>query len=214
MNVPGLNKDTVVVQIGANDGVQDDFVKDWIENNNVQAHLVEPIPVFYEQVSSLHADKDNVTCYNVAIHEHSGSATMTYVDSPELPVFSKGLGTFDESKNGFSMSGNFGLRTDLRNNPTIIRIQELKQYITVPTITLPEFLSTNNIGKIDVFVTDTEGFDGIIFSQLDLEKYTPTWIIMETHTLTKEENQKIDDKLKRYGYDILEKGWDTIAKKT
>jgi hypothetical protein len=34
---------------------------------------------------------------------------------------------------------------------------------------------------------------------------------METHTLGEEQNKKIDEKLINYGYEILDKTWDTIA---
>lgn len=208
-----ITENTVLVQIGANDGIQDDFMRDIILSKNIKAHLLEPIPVFFNQLSSLYANSDRVFCYNVAIHEYSGSAMMTYVNEPDLPVYTKGLGTFDISKNAFSSRGNYQLKDDLSEDPTIKAILKKKKELSVQTLTLSDFLEKNNINNIDIFVTDTEGFDGIIFSQLDLKKYTPELIIMETHTLGEDQNNAIKAKLKKYNYQILVDGWDTVARK-
>jgi FkbM family methyltransferase len=208
-----ITEDTILVQIGANDGIQDDFMREIILSKNIKAHLLEPIPVFYEQLSSLYADSDRVFCYNVAIHEHSGSAVMTYVNDPYLPIYTKGLGTFDTSKNAFSLSGNYQLKDDLSDNAIIKAITEKKKQVNVHTLTLSDFLEKNNINTIDIFVTDAEGFDGIIFSQLDLKKYTPEIIVMETHTLGEDQNNHIKAKLKKYNYEILVDGWDTVGRK-
>jgi len=203
----------ILLQIGANDGIQDDPIRDYILKNKVTAHLLEPIPIFYKQLCENYKDHPNVTCHNLAIHVKNGKATMTYVDDPTLPPWTKGLGTFDTTKNGFSGYGNHNLKTNLANDPVYQSINAQKQQIVVNTNTLSTFLEAQNINRIDVYITDTEGFDGIIFNQLDLDVYTPHLIMMETHTLTTHENNLIDEKLRKHNYTITEKDWDTIAVK-
>jgi hypothetical protein len=78
---------------------------------------------------------------------------------------------------------------------------------------LNTFLPENEIDSIDVFVTDAEGHDFIIFNQLDFSKYSPKFIILETHTLSQRDKNVIVKKLVDNGYDILESSWDTIAEK-
>jgi FkbM family methyltransferase len=209
--LPIPTKESILLQIGANDGIQDDPVRDYILHHKINAHLLEPIPVFYDELCKNYKDAQNVTCHNCAIHIKNGKENITYVNVPSLPNWTKGLGTFDITKNGLSGYGNYKLQTDLTNDPTFLSINNQKKDIEVNTYTLSTFLLNAGIDRIDVYVTDTEGFDGIIFDQLDLDKYSPSFIMMETHTLGDEANYDIDNKLKNYNYTIVEKGWDTVA---
>ena len=211
--LPNPNQNYVLLQIGANDGIQDDPIREYIIKTKIKSHLLEPIPVFYEELCRNYKNENNVNCYNLAIHEKTGKQIMSYVNDSSLPVWTKGLGTFDTSKNGFSGYGNYKLQTDLTNDPTFLAIDSKKETIEVETITLTDFFKRECIDRIDVYVTDTEGYDGKIFEQLDLHKYSPKVIMMETHTLGDEQNEKIIHKLEKYNYSVLENGWDTIAVK-
>jgi FkbM family methyltransferase len=178
----------------------------------LESHLVEPIKENFELLVKNYLNYSNVFLYNFAISDIDGFkeiTTITYDES--LPIWCKGLSTFDASYNFFSGFGGFKLKEDLRDTELFKIIDKKRNKVVVETKTLKSFLTEKNIDKIDIFITDTEGHDFIIFSQLDLVKYSPKYIIMETHTLSEETNKLIVDKLTHYNYSIIENGWDIIA---
>lgn len=203
-SILSIKPDSVLLQIGANDGVQDDYINKIVKKFKIRSHLIEPVPVFYNELENEYSDCDFVTTYNIAISNHNGYQDITYVDyhnsSDELPVWTKGLGTFDESKNGFSGFGNFMLRDDLRNTNIYKNIVKNKTSIPVKTQTLNSFLSEQGIQEIDFYISDTEGYDGIIFEQLDIKRYQPKLLIMETHSLGIDAIKAIDSRLLNSGY--------------
>jgi FkbM family methyltransferase len=204
--------DFVVLQIGANDGIQDDLVRPLITKYNLKSHLVEPILKYFQSLSHNYKDYSNVICHNIAISDIDGDKEMSVIKyNDTMPIWCKGLSTFDESYNFFSGFGGLGLVEDLKNTDVYKQVIENKIKINVTTKKLETFLNDNQINSLDIFITDTEGHDFIIFNQLDLTKYRPKVIIMETHTLGENVNNLITDKLLKHGYTILENSWDIVA---
>lgn len=201
-----------IVQIGANDGKQSDPVNEIIRKYNNISYLCEPIPEYYKILKNQYNSYPNVKCYNIAITTLDGQAEMTYLKpNKDLPEWTRGLGTLD-IKGNYLGEGRAGFKgkEDRSNTELYKKVKKLEEKIQVNTQTLNTFLTKNNIQEIDVFVTDVEGYDWVVFDQLDLEKYHPKVIYMETHFLSDEDNKKIDEKLHLYGYTFT-KGWDTIA---
>jgi FkbM family methyltransferase len=199
-------EDLTLIQIGANDGLQSDPFRDSIINYKIYSYLLEPIPDFYEMLKNNYAEYNFVKCFNLAIK-------ITYVPKIEgLPDWTKGLGTFDTSKNFLGEGkGGQNLDTDFSTTDLYKKVKENVKKIIVKSNTLGTFIKSQNINKIDFYLSDAEGFDWIIFNQLDLKKFEPKVIFMETHTLGEYENSLIDEKLTMNGYTILDKSWDTIA---
>ena len=203
-----------ILQIGANDGVQDDLIRPLITKYNLKSHLVEPIKEHYENLCSNYIHFSNVKCHNLAISDIDGEKIMTTIEYDEsLPTWCKGLSTFDTTRNFLGGFGGYQLKDDLRNSELFNKIKNGRTEIIVSTKTLNTFLTENEIDSIDVFVTDAEGHDFIIFNQLDFSKYSPKFIILETHTLSQRDKNVIVKKLVDNGYDILESSWDTISEK-
>jgi FkbM family methyltransferase len=206
--------DFTIVQIGANDGMQDDPIQLLIKKYSPKAHLVEPVKELYKTLTTSYTDCPNVTCHNFAISDIDGEKKMITVDYDDsLPLWCKGLSTFDISRNFLSGFGGYKLLEDLRKTEIFKKVKKAQKEISVQTKTLDTFFLENKIETIDVFITDTEGHDFIIFNQLDLTKYFPKLIMMETHTLGNEDKISINKKLLDNGYTILQDSWDIIAKK-
>ena len=211
-------KDMVVLQIGANDGIQDDPLHQFILNNKCEAHLLEPVPRYFKDLVKNYKKAKYVNCHNCAIAEYSGKKKMSVANHKEgIPLWVKGCSTFDESKNVFSGYGGLHLRTSVQDAGDDLLYQELLENKTeeeVAVLTLDDFLHTNDIDVIDIFITDTEGYDWIVFEQLDLIKYHPSVIFMETHGLGAETWRVIYNKLSRRGYTLLtdiNTSWNTLA---
>ena len=208
-----ISENLTLIQIGANDGLQSDPFRQSIIDYKIDSYLLEPIPEFYNMLQNNYSKYKWVNCFNLAITTKNGDQEIEYVPKINgLPEWTQGLGTFDSTKNflGEGKGGN-GLNIDYSKTELYEEVKKNIKKITVKTNTLETFLSNQNINKIDFYLSDTEGFDWVIFNQLDLEKYIPKVIFIETHTLGEEQNLLIDKKLIKYGYTILDKTWDTIA---
>lgn len=202
-----LGEDMVLTQIGANDGVQADPLFRFLTTHKCQAHLLEPAPRYFKELTHNYHKFPHVTCHRCGIAEKSGTKTMTVVDyNNQMPSCFKGLSTFDESKNLFSGRGWRHLSATVEQMGMTEEYELLMKHkatLDVSVLTLDDFFSANGISQLDVFVTDCEGYDWIVFDQLDLERYSPAVIFMETHTLGREVWQLMGDKLTRHGYKIL-----------
>ena len=202
-----------LLQIGANDGQQSDLFRDLIIEYKIKSNLLEPIPEFYNLLVKNYSNYNWVKCHNLAITTDDGEREMRYVPKIEgLPEWTMGLGTFDDEKN-FLGSGKGGhmLSEDYSNSEIYKKCMNEVKTINVNTSTLDSFIKKNDIKNIDIYISDTEGFDWIIFNQLDLNIFNPKIICMETHTLGEDQNNLIDEKLIKNGYNIIKKEWDTLA---
>jgi FkbM family methyltransferase len=202
-----------LLQIGANDGQQSDLFRDLIIEYKIKSNLLEPIPEFYNLLVKNYSNYNWVKCHNLAITTDDGEREMRYVPKIEgLPEWTMGLGTFDVEKNFLgSGKGGYMLNEDYSNSKIYKKCMNEVKTINVNTSTLDSFIKKNDIKNIDIYISDTEGFDWIIFNQLDLNIFNPKIICMETHTLGNIENNLINDKLTKNGYTIIKQEWDTIA---
>jgi FkbM family methyltransferase len=208
-----FSENLTLIQIGANDGLQSDPFRETIINNKINSYLLEPIPDFYNMLKHNYSNCDWVKCFNLAITTENGEQEITYVPKINgLPEWTQGLGTFNVNKNFLGEGkGGGNLDTDYSNTDLYRQVKENIKKIIVKTKTLETFLTDQRIQKLDFYLSDTEGYDWVIFNQLDLNKYQPKVIYMETHTLGEYENSMIDEKLIKFGYNILDKRWYTIA---
>lgn len=202
-----------LLQIGANDGKQSDLFRNLIIEYRINSNLLEPIPDYYNLLIKNYSNYDWVKCHNLAITTEDGEREMKYVPKIDgLPEWTMGLGTFDEDKNFLgSGKGGYMLSEDYSNSEIYKKVMNEVRTINVKTSTLNSFIKKNDIKNIDIYVSDTEGFDWVIFNQLDLNIFNPKIICMETHTLGDIQNNLIDEKLIKNGYVIIEKELDTIA---
>ena len=81
--------------------------------------------------------------------------------------------------------------------------KESSNVVKVPAITLNELLEKHNIQKIDFFSLDVEGYEISVLNGFDIEKYLPTYMLIET---TSFENRRkvIFDYMEDRNYKVVE----------
>jgi len=197
------NPTATILQIGGNDGIQDDFIKPILsEYNNVTLHTLEPIPQFYKELCNTYKDYKNVHCHNCAITTASGTDFINYIPfNHSMPIWLKGCSSFFTDKNIIdpywqNICNDTNLTNYLKNN--IIKLP-------VNTLTFNHFVTQQNINKIDILVIDTEGYECEILKQINLSQFTPHIIILEFHNHSDQDKNTITDILKsnNYTYNIL-----------
>lgn len=188
-------KDIFVFQAGAMDGITFDDMRSYIDMYSWGGIFVEPIPEVFERLKNNLSTRENHIFENVAVANYDGLLEMMYVpekniEKHDLHIGYKGMATTFPPRNGFGSS----------YERDIFVKDNYSEKINVNCLTLNSILSKNNVQKIDIFLTDTEGMDWEIFKQLDLKKYRPKCIRIEYINLTEEELEEVKRKLISNGY--------------
>lgn len=186
------------VQIGANDGVFGDPLRDYIVNFPWRGVLVEPQPeVFSKLRANYDAQEQRLVFENLAVSDHSGNITMygprreggnptTYeasVSSAEPKIAARQLHTSD------------------------------LEAFTVPCLTLNDLFEKHPMNSIDVLQIDVEGHEFKILSTLDFARFTPLLIQFECGHLSPKDVDRTVQCLTSNNYRILYGGiqMDTLA---
>ena len=180
----------VILQIGANDGMTDDPIYDFIKKNNCFAIVVEPIKDIYSSLAENYRDSPNVVCENIAISKADGSQVFYSVDnSKDLPYYVTQLGSFS--------------REIILKEKT--NIPDIENYITeqiVECLSLDSLLRKHSIDLIDLLYIDTEGYDYEVIKQLDLTQIKPKLIHYEHIHLSENDKTACEQRLKHHKYCI------------
>ena len=165
------NNKFTICQIGANDGISADPIYDYIkENNNVEAHLVEPqIEAFnllkknYKDIK----DQNRIYFYNYAITNKNEKIKL-YKNTAE---------------NGTDGHSSLLIRDlDIVNNITVAKYTE-DDYELVNGLTVKK-LKKKIKKNIDVLVIDTEGYDVEIVKMFINNNILPKIIYFERPGIT------------------------------
>lgn len=195
--------DAFFVQVGANDGQMMDPLRKQVLKSRWRGLLIEPVPQLFEQLSRNYAAAGSrVRPVNVAVAAQEGRLPFYHLrahpDLPPLPSWAQGLGSF---------------RRDVilshRN-----RLPDLDRYLTeiaVPSLTWTGLCEHYEVERIDLLVTDTEGYDFEIIRQIDFTRWRPALIVYEHHHFTPQTRADCQALLHAQGYRLFEEGLDTWA---
>lgn len=131
-----LPPDPVIVEAGAHAG--DDtlaFSKRWPQG---RIHAFEPIPNLFAELQKQVADCTNVVCYSSALADKSGTVTMHLSE-----------GSMDASSSVLPPKRHLDYHPDV----------EFVRQLEVPAITLDDWMTQNQITRLDALWLDLQGFE-------------------------------------------------------
>lgn len=200
------------MQIGGNDGIQDDFMRELIIQNEWNTHILEPVDMYFESLKKNYSDYPYVICCPYAILESSGKKQINFVPPLENHAWVQGCSTFYPQKNCVGVK-----YAHLEDNVQRHLDEETELY-EVDSLSWHDFVANYNIGTIDMIVMDTEGCEWEILKQIPLSYHAIKILILEYHTHSNEDKEKIQRKLKQEGMEIIPivtdgemNEWDLIA---
>ena len=157
-----------LIQIGANDGIRFDELRHFIKDNNPKSILVEPIKIYFDQLTKNYAGYKNVFLENSAIGNNNSVGYLYKVSDFYLDKYDEhvlGINSFNKNhliKHGVKSSH--------------IEKEEVN-YITIKYL-----FKKYNINKLDLLVIDAEGYDGnILINFLDNTNLNPIIIFEYIH---------------------------------
>jgi len=140
-----------IVQIGANDGLRFDELRNFIIEFNTKALLVEPIPEYFLNLKNNYKDQNNIVLENSAISVDEEQKLMFKVDSKFYELYHDhvyGLSSFEKSHL---------IKHGIRNKHIISE--------KIKTISIKNLLKKHNFLDLDLLYVDAEGYDGEIIKE-------------------------------------------------
>jgi len=193
--------DFFFVQIGANDGVFHDPIRQFVTRNHVAGLAVEPLKDFFQRLVENYRDYPRVKPVNVAVHASAKSLEIHRVDparAAQLGEWTKGIASFKESHHRINQV------------PDEVMIRE-----TVQCVTLAELLDQHRVTRVDLLQVDTEGYDLEILKMVDFTRIKPAIIHFEhglpAQTMTVEQFKECSNRLLDHGYRIITEPYDATA---
>ena len=157
-----------IIQIGANDGVIFDELNEFINKYKIKSLLVEPIKYSFEKLRNKYRQTDFIKLENSAILIDEQFSYLYKVDEKYLIYYDKhipGITSFDKSH---------------LLNHGVKKKHIIKEKVN--SINVNELLSKYDIKNLDLFYTDTEGYDGkIIMDFLINTNFRPVIIFEYIH---------------------------------
>lgn len=197
------NTNSFIVQIGSNDGVTGDPIYQLaLKNDRSMVLLVEPVPYLFEKLKFNYPESKRFIFENVAINDGS-KQTFYFVNKNAVDELEKLPHWYDQL-------GSFYKENILKHLDGVLEshIEE----IDIDGISLTELFERNDVRSLDLLHIDTEGYDWKILSQLDLNKYKPTIILLEHKHLRNEEKEEAIFLLNK-GYRIFQFNGDYLCLK-
>jgi FkbM family methyltransferase len=188
------------VQIGANDGLRCDPFQKHITTRGWLALLVEPLPFFYSQLTTLHSGNPRVTCLNAAVDDSCGQRDIHQLDPrlKNLPDWAWGLASFDRDR-VIQAARELG-----RDENAILTS-------SVPTVDWNTIWHRLGDQRCDVLSIDTEGQDIRLLRLANLSSRRPRIIHFEHACVHQSERLSFYQELFTLDYEIATDGPDTIA---
>lgn len=197
------NGNVFFVEIGAMDGVRHDALyKHIIANPNWSGLLVEPLGDMFAKLKSAYEGRDNLAFENVAITEADGTTEISRIPINKVgtaaPEWADGISTLKPTEH------------ILGQDPSLSQHAIAE---TIATMTFASLASKHNLGHIDIFQSDTEGYDKVIFDQVWQAGFRPSIIKLEINYMYYHVIRSLYYQLTSAGYQCFYQDDDIIAVK-
>jgi FkbM family methyltransferase len=189
------------VQIGAFDGVSNDFLAPFVRRGLLQGLMVEPEPAAFAQLQANCGDRPGVRLVPLAVAKTNGSVKMYRVKREfwHLHEAAPQLTSLDPGNIRKWLAG----RTP---NP-----DDVMEGFDVRAVTFEQLLAEHGMTALDVLQIDTEGYDAEIIRMIPFERLRPTIINFEILNLSKSDTEAIYTLLMDRGYRLHESKVDCTA---
>jgi len=192
----------VFVEIGANDGQQEDHLRQIIFSHRWKGVMVEPVPYVFERLRANYKGVPEVRLENSAVADRDGWLPFYHLAaSPDyqregLPQWYDGIGSF---------SRDFVLAHERLIPDIATRLIETR----VPCLTFNSLCTKYELDHVDLLLLDTEGYDYELLRHIDLRLHSPALVVYEHYHLSRSDRVHSRALMRGLGYDTLVEGFDT-----
>lgn len=189
------------IQIGANDGVSNDPIRDHVLRCGWKGLLIEPDPRMFAQLCKNYAGRKDLKILNRAVGTGE-PMDFYFIKGGEggVPSWATGLGSFSKEV----------LLSHAKAWPQIDKYLLVRK---IDTITPTQMFSELGCAGVDLLVMDVEGYEWEILRNIDLIRHPIDCIYYESKHIPRKVHEKVLEYLVDYGYQVGVGGIDTVALK-
>lgn len=200
-----LKKGIKFLQIGSNDGMESDPLRQFITRDRWHGVLVEPLPETFKKLLNNYDNyefKTDLVFENIAVSDKNDVIPFYFIDAKKAKVPEGQANKFS------SFNREIPLKLKYEFPGVVDNINE----IGINTLTLNTLLEKHSLkGDLNLLHTDTEGHDYVILKQLDLKITRPDIILFENLHLELRDYKSYVKELRNYSYILYEQNLDTLA---
>jgi FkbM family methyltransferase len=190
------------IQVGSNDGLSNDPLREFILSQNWSGILVEPTPSLFRQLQLNYYGRPGLYFENVAISNCSDRLNFYMIKEDELssfPEYARQINSLDKTH----------ILTHFRDVPNM---EEKIDVYPVECMTLTQLLTKHDFASIDLLLIDAEGHEHSILTSIEFSIIKPKGIIFEGVHLKSEDRASLFRDLKNEGYVLFDcTGRDVVA---
>jgi FkbM family methyltransferase len=190
------------VEIGANDGRKEDQLRPFILACPWRGIMVEPVPFVFERLKSNYSGLDRIAVENAAIADDDGRRRLYHL----APIEGKEL---DRVPDWYDAIGSFSRENVLRHADHIPDLELRVVCTEVPCLSFESLCRKHGVARVDLLLTDTEGYDREIIHAIDFSVHRPRLVIYEHKHLDLDERAECRELLHGIGYETMEAYIDT-----
>jgi FkbM family methyltransferase len=194
-------QDLVLLQVGANDGVDQDPVRKILESHPIRSYLCEPLPDVYEKLAKNYQGFAHVTPVRCAVGARSEPLTLYRLAQGKTNWNDQLVASFDR-KNVEPYAQAAGL-------PSSAIVAE-----QVSCFSVADFMKEHGLPRVDIAAVDIEGMDHVVCTQLLDLPQLPTVIHFEYANNPLPAIQALINKMESKGYLFVRSGIDITAVKS
>ncbi len=193
-----------IIQIGANDGKSDDFLRSSI-NIDTNLLLVEPIKSAFDELEKNYSGYKNVKFINKAIDVVTGKKNIFSVDPKYYNFYEKKYKSKDVS--WLTVLASFHKEHLEYHGVKSNHIQSTE----IDCINFKELIEQYDFQKLDLLVVDTEGYDDVLITNFIQNTDIRPIIILEWIHIKKNKAEELIELLKSNNYKFLKLNKDLIC---
>lgn len=193
-----------VMQVGANDGKSDDFLRSSI-NKDTKVLLIEPIESAFLDLKNNYSDFTNVEFINKAIDIEKGKKKIYSVNPTHYDYYEKKYKSKDVS--WLTVLASFE-ESHLINHG----VKPYHIYSTdVDCTTFKDLIEQYNFNKLDLLIIDTEGYDNVLVKNFIEDTKIRPLIIFEWIHMKKNDAKNVIELLEANNYKFFKLNKDLIC---
>ncbi len=192
--------DFFFIQIGANDGMVDDPIRHFVTRYHWRGVLVEPQPEVFNRLLQNYESEKQLIFENSAIADKDGVARMFVADHRDKNA---NLTVFASLKKEELISG--------LDHPRAQGVKVQVREIELPAVSVRTLLARHRIAKVDLLLTDVQGFDREIVEQFLACGVKPTIMHFEHSHMSRSSLDTLYRELVRHGYRFTELDSDSVC---
>jgi len=183
-------KNVFVLQVGANDGVTNDPIHQFVTRYKWKGLLLEPLPDIFEKLQHNYQNEDGIVLHNAALADRDGVMTFYRIKAgADVPEWCNGLGSFSRET-----------VLSHKNRFPLIENHVVEQ--AVEALSFSTLVVKHGITAIDVIMIDAEGYDYEVLQQIDFQRFRPSLVIYEQIHLSDAVKRASIEMLNKAGYDV------------